>query len=152
MTDCDEWWRKAFQKESRKSEFDVNVSENPSDFGLQKNCRIATTFEFELRHIPRRSPSVPMVFKCKGVFWSLTLAESDEFPLPSMGNFIITLMWAVIITVEIWMKNLNNWCRFFLQCWLPFLLLKHWREPTALTPDGKNHPLVSGFCDPPTDF
>jgi len=37
------------KKESQKSEIDVN-SENPSDFGFDKNCRIPTTFE--LRHNP----------------------------------------------------------------------------------------------------
>jgi len=46
--------KKAFQKESQKSESEVNGSENPSDFGFAKNCLILTTFgfEFKLRHIP----------------------------------------------------------------------------------------------------
>ena len=47
--------KKAFQKESQKSESDIKVSENPSDFRFAKNCGIPTTFgvEFELQHIPK---------------------------------------------------------------------------------------------------
>jgi len=47
--------RKAFQKESRKTESDVKISENPSDFGFAKkqwdsdNIRIGST---PTHHIP----------------------------------------------------------------------------------------------------
>ena len=54
LTEYDEWWKNAFKKESQKSEFDVSVSENMSDFGFAKNCGIPTKFgfEFELLHVP----------------------------------------------------------------------------------------------------
>jgi len=45
-----------YPKGKSKCESDVNVSENPSDFGFAKNCGIPTTFafefEFKLQHIP----------------------------------------------------------------------------------------------------
>jgi len=47
----DEWELYAMNS---RSEFHVNESVNPSDFGFALNCRIPTTFEFgfELRHTP----------------------------------------------------------------------------------------------------
>ena len=36
LSEFDECWKKTLQKERRKSESDVNVSENPSDFGFAK--------------------------------------------------------------------------------------------------------------------
>jgi len=139
MTDCDEWWRKAFQKESRKSESDVSLKIRRI-LDLQKkrsdsdNIRIGT---------PIHPQNIPHLFRwflsARGFSDRWLLAENDEFPRPSMGNFIITVMWAVIITVEIWMKNLNNWSRFFYSagfpscCWSTEGNPQHWLQSGKIT-------------------
>jgi len=63
--------KKAFQKESQKSESDVNVSENQSDFPFAKHCQIPTTFpfEFELRDILNSNAFlVQQCSKCPSAF------------------------------------------------------------------------------------
>jgi len=60
LAECDEWWKKAFQKESHKSESGTNVYENPSDFGFA-----TFGFIFELQHIPTS-------------FWMLFLTPNEE--------------------------------------------------------------------------
>jgi len=64
----------------QKRNLNPNESENPLDFGLAKNCRNPTTFEFgfEIRHIPiRKMLSIPQ--SSVVTHWTCAEIVSDDY-------------------------------------------------------------------------